>query len=414
MVLSFAALSQNVVQGEYFIDADAGFGNNTLVTFTPSADNSFPFTADLTGLQPGYHKLYIRTKDSDGNWSLTTRRNIEILTSGTKSTIISGEYFIDADPGFGLGTPINISTPDSIILQNFTAIATGLPEGYHKLYGRLIDNEGNWGITFRRNIEVYKSATTSVAKAEYFFRTDLGFGDCTPVTFITPAADGSFSFNIPRNTIPAGADTLFIRVQDDLENRWSVTQWTNGVSGALPLTLLNFTVIKNKDNAMLNWQTTREVNTAYFYIQRSNDAINFTTVGKVQAKAGNSLQNNYSFTDNIALQKAGNVYYRLQMTDNDGTFAYSRIAYITISAAGTPISIYPNPAHNYFVIDKYENIDAARATIIIRDITGHTVVNQKFNHANRQKINITALSKGLYIVSVVTPEHIFTQKLLIE
>ena len=77
--ISLASLSQNVVQVEYFIDTDAGYGNNTIIDVTPSPDGTFPFTVNLSSFLPGYHKLYIRTKDSDGKWSLTARRNIEVL-----------------------------------------------------------------------------------------------------------------------------------------------------------------------------------------------------------------------------------------------------------------------------------------------------------------------------------------------
>src|SRR4029078_12182892 len=97
--LRVACLSQDVVQVEYFVDADAGFGNNTIVDVTPSPDGTFPFTLNLASVIPGYHKLYIRTKDSDGKWGLTARRNIEVLTSESKTTLIKGEYFIDTDPG---------------------------------------------------------------------------------------------------------------------------------------------------------------------------------------------------------------------------------------------------------------------------------------------------------------------------
>ena len=131
-----------------------------------------------------------------------------------------------------------------------------------------------------------------------------------PVAFVTPSADGSFYFNIPRNTIPAGADTLFIRVQDDTENRWSITQWINGITGALPLTLLNFSLTKQNATARLSWQTANEVNTAYFNVQRSTDAVNFAAVGKVAAKPVILYQNHYSYTDDISNLKAGKVYYR--------------------------------------------------------------------------------------------------------
>ena len=224
----------------------------------------------------------------------------------------------------------------------------------------------------------------------------------------------TFSFNIPRNTIPAGADTLFIRVQDDIENRWSITQW-NDISAALPLTLLNFTVTKRNTTAQLNWQTANEVNTAYFNVQRSTDGINFTTVGKLAAKGSSTLQTNYTYADDISNLKAGKVYYRLQMMDNDGKFTYSKIIYITINADGIHITIYPNPAHNYFVIGNYENIDVSNASVVVRDMTGRTVINQKFNRTTtEQKINIASLSKGLYMVSIDTPGHVQTQKLLVE
>src|SRR6185312_7748437 len=115
--LGLASLAQNVVQGEYFIDTDLGYGKNTLINFTPSADNIFLININVSSYQPGYHKLYIRTKDSDGHWSLTLRRNIEVLSSEAKTTVVSGEYFIDTDPGFGMASPITITTLDSMILQ---------------------------------------------------------------------------------------------------------------------------------------------------------------------------------------------------------------------------------------------------------------------------------------------------------
>jgi hypothetical protein len=38
-----------------------------------------------------------------------------VLAFEAKTTFVKGEYFIDTDPGFGMDTPITITTPDSII-----------------------------------------------------------------------------------------------------------------------------------------------------------------------------------------------------------------------------------------------------------------------------------------------------------
>jgi hypothetical protein len=412
--VSIASLSQNIVQGEYFIDTDLGFGNNTLVNFTPAADGAFQLSVTVSSYPPGYHKLYFRTKDSDGKWSLTSGRNIEVLASEAKTSIVKGEYFIDTDPGFGMGMPITITSPDSILLQNFSAVATGLSEGYHKLYGRFEDNLGRWSLTLRRNIEVFKSDTNKVLNGEYFFKTDLGFGSCDAVSFAVPTTDGSFLINIARNTIPADADTLFLRVRDDIENRWSITQILGNISGALPLTLLNFIVTNQDAVAQLTWQTANEINTSHFNIQRSTDGVSFTTVGKVNANLNPGLQNNYTYRDDIAEMKPGKVYYRLQMIDNDGQFNYSKIVYITIDGSSLPISIYPNPAHNYFIISNYGRADIKNAIVLVRDMSGRTLISQKFNNSAEERVNISMLSKGTYIINMVTNSNVQTHKLIIE
>ncbi len=414
MGLSLASLSQNVVQVEYFIDTDLGYGNNTLVSLTPAADGTFPLTIPVSSYQPGYHKLYIRTKDSDGKWSLSARRNIEVLASEAKTIVVTGEYFIDADPGFGMGMPVTIDSPDSsVVLQNFSAATAGLSEGYHKLYGRLMDNLGRWSITFRRNMEVYKDENNKVLNGEYFFTTDEGFGNCSAVTFSVPAADGSFVIDIPRNSIPLGADTLFVRVRDNIENRWSITQILGNISGALPLTLLNFNVTKQDEVAQLTWETSDEINTSYFGIQRSTDGVNFTTVRRVSAAGTSVLRHDYTYPDDISSLRTGKVYYRLQMVDNDGKFSYSKIVYITLTNS-LQIRIYPNPAHGYFIIGNYDKLDVRTASVLVRDLMGRTLINQKFTNDTEQKINIAALSKGMYMVSINTPGNVQTQKLIIE
>ena len=307
-----------------------------------------------------------------------------------------------------------IDTPDSsVVLQNFSAATTGLSEGYHKLYGRLMDNLGRWSITFRRNMEVYKNENNKVMNGEYFFTTDEGFGNCSAVTFAVPAADGSFEIDIPRNSIPLGADTLFVRVRDDIENRWSITQILGNISGALPLTLLNFNVTKQDNIAQINWQTANEINTSHFDIQRSTDGVNFTTVGSVNAAGTSVLKHDYTYPDDVSGLTTGKVYYRLQMVDNDGKFSYSKIVYITLLNS-LQITIYPNPAHGYFIIGNYDKLDVRTASVVVRDVTGKILINQKFTNDTEQKINIGSLSKGMYMVSIITPGNVQTQKLIVE
>ena len=408
VAVSITALAQdtNVVQLEYFFDADQGVGKNTLLNVTLAADGTFPFTPSISGLAVGYHKLYIRTKDSNGKWSFTTKNNVEVFTPNAKVSILSGEYFIDVDPGFGLGMPVTVAAPDSMVLQNFPAVTAALAVGYHKLYGRFLDNFGRWSQTFRRNIEVYKNDTNYVYKAEYFFKTDSGYGNCTDVTLTKPSVDGTFSFNIPLTQIPAGSDTLFIRVQDSTEGKWSVTvakDTSKDTSAILPLTILNFNVVKQNNTAQLSWQTANEINTSYFNIQRSTDGRSFCNIGKVTAKGSSKVQNDYAYVDNnISQSNTGRLYYRLQEADNDGKLNYSDVKVIDINVNSVLFTIAPNPAKDFINISSSGNV--ANAQVSVTDINGRTLyaAKQNFTIGAQIKIPASQFAKQVLIVTINT------------
>lgn len=412
VTLMAAAQDTSVIKMEYFVDTDPGVGHATSMNVPASADVTFPFTVNLTGYSTGYHKLYIRTRDNLGRWSLTAKRNIEVLPAQTQNNVVSGEYFIDQDPGFGAGTPINVSTPDTMVFQSFTATLSGLAEGFHKLYGRFRDTYGNWSQTFRRNIEVIKDENNEVVNGEYFFKTDNGFGNCSPVVFATPSADGTFTFNIPAAQIPANADTLFVRVRDDMESRWSLTRLTI-VNTALPLTLLNFSGVKQSGIVQLKWQTTNEINTSYYNVQRSTDALHFTTVGVVKSNNISSI-NNYSYSDNVAGLSVETFYYRLQEVDIDARSQYSQIVAIKMNNMKTGISIYPNPARSYINLNSNKPEDLNGAILTIVDMAGQVTLKQTLLPNNQQQINVSALSKGMYIVHILKASGLESQKLVIE
>jgi len=248
------ALGQTITQFEYFIDKDKGFGKNTKVTIVSSADSTYDLTVDLSGISSGYHKLYIRTKDSKGRWSTTARRNIEVIPAQTPDKIIAGEYFLDTDPGIGKAKKLTIKTKDTAVIQNFLAATAGLKPGFHKLYARFKDTLNHWSMTIRRNVEIIKSLDTiDIAAAEYFFDKDPGFGKATAKAFEIPVPDGSFSFEIAYSQIPPNADTLFIRVKDS-SGYWSIAKFAK-FSVASPQQIAMITAMKNSESANKNSNT---------------------------------------------------------------------------------------------------------------------------------------------------------------
>lgn len=225
MTLCIRAQS-NATQVEYFLDIDSGFGLNTIINITsPDTDITQAVIANIPmSTSVGYHKLYMRVKDADGNWSQTIRKHIEVVSSFTQNNIVMGEYFIDQDPEYGTATTFSINPQQEDIEQAFTAQILGsVTLGYHKLYGRVKDSKGNWSHTFRKNIEVYLNPNTNIVEIEYFFDGDAGFGTKDIESIGVPEDDGSWTFNVP---YAAGNydfnDTLFVRVKDS-NNSWSIT-----------------------------------------------------------------------------------------------------------------------------------------------------------------------------------------------
>lgn len=219
----------NVVEVEYFLDSDLGFGmNSVLAISSPDIDVTEAVLADIpVTTSIGYHKLYIRTKDADGNWSHTTRKHIEVFSSVTENNVVLGEYFIDEDPQFGIANTFVINPETTDIEQAFDAeIQANVPLGYHKLYGRVKDTNGNWSHTFRKNIEVYLNPDTNVIEIEYFFvdDSDLGFGNNPNiVTIETPEVEGEWTFMVDYPEGPYNFDDkLFVRVKGS-DQRWSHT-----------------------------------------------------------------------------------------------------------------------------------------------------------------------------------------------
>jgi hypothetical protein len=111
MFIAFVAIaintfSQNIIEGEYFIDSDPGFGAATgFLIMIPDSDFTQAITIPFTSFSgPGYHNLFLRTRDSNGNWSHTSRSFVEVDDNSDLSEIVKVEYFFNKDYGFGNNT----------------------------------------------------------------------------------------------------------------------------------------------------------------------------------------------------------------------------------------------------------------------------------------------------------------------
>lgn len=168
-----------------------------------------------------------------------------------------------------------------------------------------------------------------------------------------------------------------------------------GNSGTLPLNFLSFTA---KPDALgksvnLNWQTTNEVNTKEFIIEKRTDNTEFRAI---DTKASNNTAgiHNYTYTDNNV--SAGLTYYRLKQIDKEGVFDYSNITSADIKG-NLSFSIYPNPTAD--ILDIVHEAALISSTIKVLNLSGKTLIDNVVTAGSTTtNINVSALSSGVYVL----------------
>jgi hypothetical protein len=183
----------------------------------------------------------------------------------------------------------------------------------------------------------------------------------------------------------------------------TIMEYTYTGSMTLPLTLISFNGALEGNNTSLQWETTNEVNTLYFDIERSTDAINFTKVSTVNARGENNGASNYIFKDEGAANQPANIlYYRLKMVDNDQRFKYSNIVAISLGGISGKIMLTPNPTSSLTVLSiKVSGNSAAKWNIV--DNSGRVVMQSNIQlkaGVNTATLDISKLAAGIYFVNV--------------
>lgn len=231
------AAALQVTAAEYFIDTDPGAGNGTAIALTPGVNiSNLSASVNVTGLSNGVHRLYIRTRNAEGRWSLTIVKDflydadvVYHAAPPAAQNIIAAEYFIDTDPGEGGGTAIPV-TPGIQLTNVPVSVNTGsLSTGVHRLYIRTKSNEGAWSLTMMKdfivdfdfNYPVGPAAPQNVTGGEYFIDTDPGFGNGTAIA-VTPGVDiANQSATVNTASLAVGTHRLYLRFRSN-EGRWSL------------------------------------------------------------------------------------------------------------------------------------------------------------------------------------------------
>lgn len=184
--------------------------------------------------------------------------------------------------------------------------------------------------------------------------------------------------------------------------------------GPLPVQLTSFTGRYSAGKAMLDWQTSQELNSDRFEVFRSTDAVDFVKVASIKSAGNSNLARNYSYQDNISNASGNYVYYRLKQIDIDGKATFSSVVKLSLGVAKTSFDIFPNPFNNNFTVSFGAN-KTTTATLRIQNSAGNLVYAKTINvtKGNNSVVmnNLPNLGSGIYYVTVYNEELNFNGKL---
>lgn len=321
---------------------------------------------------PPYSIGAITFSMSNGNSDvpITIRPKIRIYlpdgTDGAPGTIIAGYTF----------EPITLAANTvQLITGNITALA--------------VNSKSIWaGLTYDNNSG---SGGTTLTQMNLVGQAMFGppeRGSSDDDFFLSDAADPFITDN------PAGSPGYSFGGDPVANFGW---EFVSDVP--LPVTLTSFEAVNRKDYNQLSWTTSQESNTDFFTIYRSSNGTTFSKTGQVAAAGNSTSEKHYTYNDEMPGDGAN--FYKLGITDKDGSSTYSKI----VSVRNDNISmlkVYPNPVKSTLHLD-YNASQANSVKIIINSPNGEKVFAGDFIVSpgnNQLKINVTSFPAGIYYLKI--------------
>lgn len=248
----------DITEAEYFFNDDPGVGNGTTIDITDTANMDEALTVDTTGLSSGVHRVFVRVKNSNNQWSLYQHKTFNIAPIAENNTfdITAVEYFFDVDPGIGNATEINISDVANLN-ETLVIPVNALSLGIHRVFIRVKSSDNKWSVYEHKTFAVVpalETNTSTITAAEYYIDADPGVGNGTAINITGDNLDENLMLQVPFGTA-LGTHYIYIRVLN-AAGEWSLYERqefeVNGTLGINTTELESIKIFPNPTQDFLN------------------------------------------------------------------------------------------------------------------------------------------------------------------
>ncbi len=340
------------------------------------------------------------TKSSQIDMDISFSKDHWVIFTGGISTISAGRK---------LTCNSTIQVYPGAQLENFGTInGTGQVFGNFTNSGTISPGNSPGNFTITGNYTATNSAVHQIEIASANQYDTISIASNPSLLSGNASLDGELDVSLLNGYTPVQTESYTILTAATLTGTFKKIVWPAGIIGTityntnsvvlslsgstLPLSLLSFSGMLQSNYNKINWQTTNEINTSHFIVQRSVNGTTFTNIGRVEA-TNTSGNNDYSLTDANPIN--GVNFYRLQMVDIDGKTAYSSIIKIVFTGKNE-LQVFPNPAKNTITLSGLQN----KGTIKIIAADGK-VVKQLTANGGSMLVDISSLAKGIYILQYI-------------
>ena len=183
-------------------------------------------------------------------------------------------------------------------------------------------------------------------------------------------------------------------------------------NGPLPVTFILFNSTCIGGGVKLTWTTAQEINSKNYNVEKSTDGRNWQVIAGVAAAGNSSAERSYTFADYTS---SGNTFYRIAENDLDGRQTISS----TIKSSCVSMeafAIHPNPVHQMLFVTISVS-EMMPVQLRLYDAKGSIVKQLQTNLLkgnNELQLNITGLTKGVYVLDANWGNNSKTSKVVKE